>query len=120
MGRGVYPTPGDGPVRNPSATRPRGARAVCANCARARSGARGNRPGALNMPAPEADPPAMDPFVVVAVLAAAAATGILALGVAAARIDDAQRLAALLRETRRLRVARVGIGAPPRTARRRH
>ena len=60
-----------------------------------------------------------DAIVIAAVLAAAFLVGTFAFGIAAARIDDAHRLAKLLRETRRLRLARVGFAPAPRTTRRR-
>jgi hypothetical protein len=62
---------------------------------------------------------APDAVVIVAVLAAAFLVGAFAFGIAAARIDDAHRLATLLRETRRLRLARVGLAPSPRAPRRR-
>jgi hypothetical protein len=62
---------------------------------------------------------APDAIVIVAVLAGTFLVGVFALGIAAARIDDAHRLATLLRETRRLRLARVGLAPSPRAPRRR-
>jgi len=60
----------------------------------------------------------MDMVLLIAVLASSAIAGILALGVMASRIDNAQRLSDLVRSTRRIRAEVAAQAPPPRTRRR--
>jgi hypothetical protein len=57
-------------------------------------------------------------FVVALAIAASLLAGLLVAGVMASRIDNAQRLADLVRETRRLRAAHQAAPAPAARRRR--
>jgi hypothetical protein len=74
-------------------------------------------PRGLNPRSRCADFRRMTPFLVVLAVAASLLAGLLVAGVMASRIDNAQRLADLVRETRRLRA--VHQAAPTPTPRRR-
>ena len=74
-------------------------------------------PRGLNPRSPCADLSRMTPFLVALAVAASLLAGLLVAGVMASRIDNAQRLADLVRETRRLRAAHQT--APAATTRRR-
>ena len=59
----------------------------------------------------------MEPIVILATLGGAFVAGVLTLGIMAARIDNVQRFADLIRETRRLRAAHQVASTPPRRRR---
>jgi hypothetical protein len=74
----------------------------------------------LNRAANLADSPDMGVVVIVLTLGAAALAGLLMLNAMASRIDHAERLSRLVRETRRLRSNRAAEQAATAPARRRH
>ena len=78
------------------------------------------RATALNRTADLADSPSMGAVVVILTLGAAALAGLLMLNAMASRIDHAERLSRLVRETRRLRSNRAAEHAATAPARRRH
>ena len=78
------------------------------------------RATALNRTADLADSPSMGAVVVILTLGAAALAGLLMLNAMASRIDHAERLSRLVRETRRLRSNRAAEQAATAPARRRH
>ena len=75
---------------------------------------------ALNQGADPADLPVMGAAVIILTLGAATLAGLLMLSTMAARIDHAERLSRLVRETRRLRSNRAAEQAASVPVRRRH
>jgi hypothetical protein len=72
---------------------------------------------------PRADPAdlrSMDPVGIITALAVAALVGLAVLAAMASRIDNAERFARLIRDTKRLRRMRAAAEAAPPPGRRRH